>query len=193
MPKRAGAKLVDHALTYFTHVRLPASALLGSTSKPADPRLTFQSVIWRVHVGSLSLSLFAIPTLAISAYIAGRYSLRRTVTAAPPASGQVPIWTFRTQQLPILHALAQVAVMRAHAAEAIKLYTDIEGKGKDARIRAAVAACVKTINMQQIQTSAFALSERCGALGLFEENQIIATQVREYSAERSVILIISPL
>lgn len=188
MPKRAGAKPVDHAITRFSHVRLPYSALLGSLQKPLDDRANFLSCISRVAIGSLAVSLLALPALSISTFIAARYSLRRTVTA--PGGEQVPIWSFRTQQLPILHALAQLAVMRAHAGEAVRMVSEglrdevagkkgKEGNGgcSDPRVRHAVGACLKAAFMQHGQGSLLGLMERVGAQGLFEENQIIAIQV----------------
>ncbi|KLO06946.1 acyl-CoA dehydrogenase NM domain-like protein [Schizopora paradoxa] len=193
MPKRAGAKPVDHAITRFSHVRLPYSALLGSLQKPLDDRANFLSCISRVAIGSLAVSLLALPALSISTFIAARYSLRRTVTA--PGGEQVPIWSFRTQQLPILHALAQLAVMRAHAGEAVRMVSEglrgerseqreigVDGKGKegdcrDPRVRHAVGACLKAAFMQHGQGSLLGLMERVGAQGLFEENQIIAIQL----------------
>ena len=87
----------------------------------------------------------------------------------------MPIWSFRTQQLPLFQALSQVYVMKAHMLEATKLFTD---KALDVRIRMGVAATVKASMVQQCQASFFALSERCGANGLFQHNQIITTLVR---------------
>lgn len=137
--------------------------------------------IHRVSIGSLALSLEAIPSLSISAYIAAEYSLQRTVAVGPEsASGpqvRMAIWTFRTQQIPILRAYAQLAVMKAFAREAISLYTDSKPP-LDPRVRAGIACCAKAFLVQQVEGSLPALSERCGAQGLFLHNQIAAVQAR---------------
>ena len=86
----------------------------------------------------------------------------------------MPIWDYRTQQLPIVRALAQVYVFKAHVLEAIKLYTD---ERLDCRVRMGIGASVKASMARQAQPSFFELSERCGAQGLFEHNQIIPNQV----------------
>jgi acyl-CoA oxidase len=111
-----------------------------------------------------------------SIYVAGRYSMRRKVTGA---RGQpTPIISFRTQQLPILHALAQVFVLEAFAKDAAERFV---ARGLDPRIRYGIAAVFKAVMVHHVQSSLFALAERCGAQGLFEENQIIASQVRTES------------
>lgn len=164
------------------HVRLPSSALLGDHKKPADFRANFMSCIHRVSVGSLAVALVVIPSLSVSAYITAKYSLQRTVAVGPEsASGpptRAPIWSFRTQQIPILRAFAQVEVMKAFASEAIDTYSNPESP-LDPRVRAGIACCAKAFLVQQSEGSlhVLALSERCGAQGLFHHNQIISVQV----------------
>lgn len=172
LPKRAGSKPVDHAITYFNHVRLPATALLGSLEKPADLRQNFLSVIWRVGVGSLVLSSVTVPILKASAYVAGRYSVRRTVTGAD--GKPTAIIGFRTQQLPILHTLAQAFVLEAYSRDAAERFL---APNLDPRVRHGIAAALKAVTVLHCQQSLYSLSERCGAQGLFEHNQIIASQV----------------
>ncbi|KAH8093147.1 hypothetical protein BXZ70DRAFT_950310 [Cristinia sonorae] len=172
LPTRAGAKPVDHALTYFDHVRLPAQALLGSLDMPQDLRQNFLSVIWRVGVGSLALSTLSITALKASVYVAGRYSIRRTVTGADGAP--MPIIAFRTQQLPIFHTLAQVFVLEAYAKSAAEQFIS---PNIDPRVRHGIAATLKAVMLQHCQSSLYSLAERCGAQGLFEHNQIIESQL----------------
>lgn len=172
LPQRAGSKPVDHAITYFDHVRLPAAALLGSLEKPADLRQNFLSVIWRVGVGSLALSTLSITAMKASVYVAGRYSLRRTVTGANGAP--MPIIAFRTQQLPIFHTLAQAAVLDAYSKDAAGQFVNPD---LDPRVRHGIAATLKAVMLQHCQSSLYSLAERCGAQGLFEHNQIIESQV----------------
>jgi acyl-CoA oxidase len=71
--------------------------------------------------------------------------------------------SFRTQQLPILYALAQVFAWQAFAKDAAERFV------------------IRGLDPHHVQCSLFALAERCGAQGLFEENQIIASQVRTES------------
>lgn len=139
---------------------------------PADLRQNFLSVTWRVAVGSLALALCIIPYLKICVYVAGRYSLRRTVTSknGEPA----PIIEFRTQQSPILHTLAQAFVFEAYAEEAVQCFTNTN---LDVRVRHGIAASAKAVMVHHCQRSLYDLTERCGAQGLFEYNQIIAAQV----------------
>ncbi|KLO15450.1 acyl-CoA dehydrogenase NM domain-like protein [Schizopora paradoxa] len=180
LPGRPGTEALDHAVTRFNHVRLPSSALLGDHKKPTDFRANFMSCIHRVSIGSLAVSLVVIPSLSVSAYIAAKYSLQRTVAVGPDsASGpptRAPIWNFRTQQIPILRAFAQVEVMKAFANEAITSYTNTK-TSLDPRTRAGIACCVKAFLAQQGEGSLSALSERCGAQGLFNYNQIASTQL----------------
>ncbi|EMD40441.1 hypothetical protein CERSUDRAFT_130285 [Gelatoporia subvermispora B] len=172
LPTRAGAKPVDHALTYFDHVRLPAEALLGDIEKPKDLRQNFLNVIWRVGVGSLALSTLSITAMKASVYVAGRYSLRRTVTGTDGAP--LPIIAFRTQQLPIFHTLAQVYVLEAYAKDAGRRFIQPD---LDPRVRHGIAATLKAVMVQHCQSSLYSLAERCGAQGLFEHNQIIESQL----------------
>ncbi|KAH9930206.1 acyl-CoA dehydrogenase NM domain-like protein [Fomitopsis serialis] len=172
VPQRGGIKPVDHAVTSFDHVRLPSTALLGSLAKPADLRANFISCIWRVSVGSLALGTMAIPLLSVNAYLAARYSLRRLVTGAGGAP--VSIMSFRTQHGPILHALAQVAVMKAHAKAAIDLYTD---SSIDPRVRDGIAAAAKASMTRHAWASLSNLSERIGAHGVFEHNNVLQSEL----------------
>ncbi|KLO09037.1 acyl-CoA dehydrogenase NM domain-like protein [Schizopora paradoxa] len=153
LPSRPGTGALDHAITSFNHVRLPPSALLGTTEIPEDPRASFASCIQRVHIGSISLSLSAISAVSLSAFIAAKYSMQRTVTMYSNSGEAIatPIWTFRTQQIPILTCFARHAVMKAFAKEAISLFVD---PNLDPRAQFGIA------------------SERCGAQGLYLHNQI---------------------
>lgn len=167
LPPRGGSVPVNHALTSFCHVRLPPSALLGDLNKSNRIHRDFMHSIWRVAVGSLALSSIAIPVLQVSSYIATRYFQRRHVTDV--YGNPVPILLYRTQQLPLLHAIAQVFVLRALYKWAIEQFMD---KRLDVRVRHGVAACCKAVMVQHAQFSNCALSERLGAQGLFEYNQV---------------------
>ncbi|GME65284.1 acyl-dehydrogenase nm domain-like protein [Neofusicoccum parvum] len=187
LPKRAGAQANDHAVTMFHHKRLPKEALLGSLEKPADPHTHFSEIIGRASVGTLSLSTVNVPCLKLSAYIAGKYSLRREVTA--PDGKQIPIVQYRTQQRPILHALAQAAVWEAAAKHAADLFVT----SKDATVKSTTAIAFKVAIQGQTQDTLTQLADRCGAQGLYEHNTIIRAQnlMRGNSLAEGELVVIS--
>ncbi|KAL4791051.1 acyl-CoA dehydrogenase NM domain-like protein [Aspergillus venezuelensis] len=168
LPTRIGAHPTDHALTLFNHVCLPHSALLGSLKKPANDRAQFQSTIYRVGAGTLFVSGVAIPALKLAVYNATRFSLRRKVTNHDGCL--VPVVHFRTQHLPILHAIAQFHVLQAFLDEAAATFRD---RKVDPRVRHAVATIFKAVALQHFQRSIKALNEGCGWHGFFGENQIL--------------------
>ncbi|RAH42161.1 uncharacterized protein BO95DRAFT_476084 [Aspergillus brunneoviolaceus CBS 621.78] len=172
LPRRAGSKPLDHSITSFNHVRLPASALLGSLAKPDDPRQNFLHVISRIRVGTMAISTTLLPILKRCAFVAGKYSLRRCITN--PEGSLISIFTFRTQQKPILHALAQIAVFEAWIPQCIAQYTDPTLAGP---VRHALGVCVKAVLSKAVQHSGFHLAERCGAQGLYEYNHIVESQL----------------
>ena len=174
LPKRTGRHVLDHCLTLFNHVKLPRHALLGELD--SDPRRAFTESTTRVAVGSLCLSLVSIPALSFTAHIAGRYSLLRKVVN--PAGQLVPIWSFRTQQLPILQGLAQLAVARAYSTEVTSLFRcSLAKQPVDERLLVGIAVSVKATLLARLLQFLSAMTERCGAQGLFEENTLIGLQV----------------
>ncbi|KAG1900135.1 acyl-CoA dehydrogenase NM domain-like protein [Suillus fuscotomentosus] len=167
LPPRGGSSPVNHALTSFHHVRLPPSALLGDLTKSDTIHRDFMSSIWRVMVGSLALSSLAIPYLQVGSFVAARYFQRRHVTSLQ--GNPMPIISYRTQQLPLLHAIAQAFVLRALHKWAVEQFMD---QSIDVRVRHGIAACCKAVMLQHAQVANYALSERLGAQGLFEYNQL---------------------
>ncbi|KIK32316.1 hypothetical protein CY34DRAFT_19137 [Suillus luteus UH-Slu-Lm8-n1] len=135
LPPRGGSNPVNHALTSFDHVCLPPSALLGDITKSERVHHDFMSFIWRVAVGSLVLGSTAIPILQMSSHIA-RHFQRRHVTSV--YGNPSPILSYRTQQLPLLHAIAQAFVLKVLYKWAIEQFMD---RNFDARVRHGVAAC----------------------------------------------------
>ena len=173
---------VNHAITVFNHVSLPFSALLGHLDKSDTPHEDFLASIWRVSVGTLSLSACSIPLLQIATFIVFKYSERRTIGG--PGGTHSPILTFRTQQTPIFYATAQVHVLQAlHKCIAMSFTDD----RVDARVRHAFATIFKAAAMRPCQNLHMALSERCGAQGLFAYNQIVSQLVRANHAGRCTI------
>ncbi|KAG2049728.1 acyl-CoA dehydrogenase NM domain-like protein [Suillus hirtellus] len=148
LPPRGGSSPVNHALTSFHHVRLPPSALLGDLTKSNTIHHDFMSSIWRVMVGSLALSSLAIPYLQVGSFVAARYFQRRHVTSSQ--GNPLPIISYRTQQLPLLHAIAQVFVLRALHKWAIEQFMD---ENFDVRVRHGIAACCKAVMIQHAQVA----------------------------------------
>ncbi|KAG2135959.1 acyl-CoA dehydrogenase NM domain-like protein [Suillus clintonianus] len=185
LPPRGGSTPVNHSLTNFHHVRLPPSALLGNLNKSDRIHRDFMSSIWRVAVGSLALGSITVPNFQVSSYIAARYFQRRHVTGVH--GKLVPILSFRTQQLPLMHAIAQAFVLKALFKWAIEAFMD---KNLDVRVRHGVAACCKAVGVQHAQVANCALSERLGAQGLFEYNQLsnIYSEMRGISIAEGDIL-----
>ncbi|KAF8919514.1 acyl-CoA oxidase [Mucidula mucida] len=177
IPTRHGATPVNHAITHFTHVKLRAGALLGEVGDKPSTHEDFLTAIWRIAVGTLALAALAIPALQIASHIAYKYSLRRHVGAPNP----VPIISFRTQQLPIFTAVAQTYVMEAMQKYMVKHFTDEKTPHQS---RHAMATIFKAVVMDHAQVSHFQLSERCGAQGLFDYNQIVT----QFSEMRGIVI-----
>lgn len=169
LPQRGGSHPLNHALTYFHHVRLPHSALLGTVEKPTEPRAAFFFNISRVAIGTIALGSLGVPALQVSSLIAARYSLQRTIIDA--TGNTKPIISFRTQKTPIMTALAQSFVMQAMHHKVVSIFRD---PSVDIQIRQAVAAVLKVVMIQHAQAAQLTLGDRCGAQGLFEVNQLTA-------------------
>ncbi|KAJ7104520.1 acyl-CoA dehydrogenase NM domain-like protein [Mycena belliarum] len=169
LPQRGGSHPLNHSLTYFYNVRLPAAALLGSRLKPKDPRLSFFTSIFRVAVGTLALGSQGLAALQVATYITAQYSRRRTVTNNE--GGQQPIIEFRTQHTPIAIALAQSYVLNALHQVVTQIFSLPTSDGP---IRHGIATILKVVTLNHTQRSLLDLMERCGAQGLFEMNQLSA-------------------
>ena len=136
IPERAGAGPLGHSVTWFDHIKLAPWACLGPLGKPKSPKAAFQAAVWRISIGGLALGALAVPSVGVSAYILGRYSLRRQVYSANTGE-LMPIIDFRTQQIPILHGLAQMFVMQAflNGSSTLKMFSDFT---TDAAVRAGI-------------------------------------------------------
>ncbi|KAJ7305446.1 hypothetical protein DFH08DRAFT_825133 [Mycena albidolilacea] len=168
LPLRGNCAAVKHCLISFHHAILPSSALLGEIQVSIPPRLHFLRAILRVAVGTLALTSITIAGLAISSHIALRYSMRGVVQS----NGElVPIFSFRTQQIPILNTIAQGAFHQ----HTIKLFVDEE---ISPFVRHGVATAFKAVVIRDVLASHAVLPERCGAIGLFIMNQLILHHVR---------------
>ncbi|TCD65983.1 hypothetical protein EIP91_001930 [Steccherinum ochraceum] len=166
LPDRGGTTPVNHCITYFHNVRLPSTSLLGSLDAQTSNKSHLAEVSWRIAIGSMALGCLAIPLMQIYTTIGVKYSLRRHVG---PSSARMPIMAFRTQQIPLVAAIAQVHVLQAYAEWAIKLFRDTS---LPMRVRHGLATVLKAVMVQHSQAAAMAISERSGAQGLFAHNQI---------------------
>ncbi|KAJ5100409.1 acyl-CoA oxidase [Penicillium angulare] len=145
--------------------------LIADLRKPANLRVQYLAAIHRLGTGALALSLWVIPFLKCAVYVVGRYSQRRTVQEG--AGGKrVPIISFRTQQLPILHCLAQIAVMDAFADWATDQHSN--NKALHPGIKHGLAVILKAVFLQNGQASLANLIERSGAQGMYPHNQMAA-------------------
>ncbi|KAJ5379717.1 acyl-CoA dehydrogenase NM domain-like protein [Penicillium cataractarum] len=174
-PPRPGANPIDHALTYFNHVQLPPSALLGSLEKPRDERDNFLSTIHRMGAGTLFLAGACIPLIKMGVYNASKFSFRRHILG--PDGKPMPVINFRTQHLPILHALA-----RAHALQAFLIYAGREYCIEaDSRVRHIFATTFKAVTIHHFKASLTSMNEGCGWQGYYDRNQILAASL-EFNA-----------
>ncbi|KAF8992117.1 acyl-CoA dehydrogenase NM domain-like protein [Cyathus striatus] len=185
LPPRGGSKPVNHSLTSFDHVILPPTALLGSSSMPEAIHRDFMRSIFRISIGSLALAGPSIPALCLSSNIAALYSIRRHVTGMDGVTS-VPIISFSTQKKPVLSTLSLSYVLRTFYKKCVSIFMT----ESDPRVRRGVAACAKAVIILRSQACQVELSERCGAQGLFEYNQMSCffSEVRGISIAEGDIL-----
>ncbi|KAL3455348.1 acyl-CoA dehydrogenase NM domain-like protein [Aspergillus heterothallicus] len=174
-PLRPGANPIDHALTYFNHVQLPPSALLGSLEKARNERDNFLGTIHRMGAGTLFLAGACIPLIKMAAYNASKFSFRRHIVGHD--GHPMPVVNFRTQHLPILHAIARAQVLQAFLIYAGREYC----VRPDFRIRHIFATTFKAVTIHHFQTSLKPLNEGCGWQGYYDRNQILAASL-EFNA-----------
>ncbi|KAL4976061.1 acyl-CoA dehydrogenase/oxidase [Aspergillus desertorum] len=86
----------------------------------------------------------------------------------------VAVIKFRTQHLPILHAIAQYHVLQAFLIEAATMFRK---RNVDARVRHAIATVFKAVALQHFQKSIKAINDGCGWHGYYEHNQILQTEL----------------
>lgn len=83
---------------------------------------------------------------------------------------------FRTQNLPILHAISQYRVLPAFLVEAA---TTFRNRKVDPRVRHAISTVFKAVALQHFQKSIKALHDECGWHGYYGHNQILQLEVRK--------------
>ena len=146
---------------------------MDTLQRPDDMRKAFFYQISRVIVGTLSMGLCGLSAMKIGCLVTARYSQRRMVTDAFTGNPR-PIMSFRTQHGPIVTVLAQIHVLQAFTKKCLDLFTN---RTLDLGIRHCVAAIGKIILLSHCQEALLSLSERCGAQGLFESNQLSVMHV----------------
>lgn len=135
------------------------------------PHQDFFMSLQRISVGAMTLASTTIPALQIATHIALQYSLRRKLQRH--SDTPIPILQLRTQQLPVYTALAQCYILKAFHQHAVQEFLT----ESDPRVQHGISTCVKAVMLQHCQASLLALSERCGAQGLFNYNQIVRFHV----------------
>ncbi|KAN0082585.1 Acyl-CoA dehydrogenase/oxidase, N-terminal and middle domain containing protein [Tylopilus felleus] len=166
---RPGTAPLDFSITRFDHVLVPHTALVTSDledySPPKFPLKAWWDEVWRIPLGTMTIVAFTIPALKATAFIAGKYSMHRSL--AGKGVEPISIISFRTQQWPVLHAIAVSMVLENwySIATSKSMHTSF-----DPRVRHGLAVIVKTTVCRQVQRCVFEVAERCGAQGSFEHN-----------------------
>lgn len=173
LPPRSGSSPLDYAITSFDHVHLPPSAFLGiSLDRPDNRQALLHMYIWRIGVGSLSIPMNSVTASTIVACVGSDYSFRRHVQGK--GTEKVAIISFRTQQLPILHATAVAYVLEAWRPWAVDQFMR---RGTDPRVCHGVAVLFKATVSRLVTKSAQDVGERLGAQGTFGHNLVSQLEV----------------
>ncbi|KAG6837394.1 hypothetical protein H0H93_010012 [Arthromyces matolae] len=169
LPPRSGTGPLDFSITTFDHVHLPPTALVASDILDyATPHRSLEEwwdEIWRIQLGTMAVPAPWISAIKAVAYIGGHYSMHRTLVGK--RSAPVPIISFRTQQWPIVHAVAVGMVMANWFPVVIE---EAMQRSTDYRIRHALSVIAKATICRHFQRCAPEVAERCGAQGTFEHN-----------------------
>lgn len=166
---------VDHSLTSFDGVVLPADALLSGdhgrfedgvfTSATRNRRRRFLSAIDRVTVGKLCMNASAVGAAKFSLAVAVAHGRSREITA-PHGGTRIPVSAMRSHHGPLVSGIATVyAMTRLHRATC---RAHIDGAEHAARL-AAVAKGWLTWRAREVTTEC---RERSGARGLFPANRL---------------------
>lgn len=176
LPERTGPPL-DHCLTSFDRVQLPAHALLEGahgrlrkgefTTCHSSPRAQFLGAIGRVTAGKLAMTASSIGCARAALAIAVRYAHHRYITGRP---SPVPIAAHRTHSERLISRLAETfaaTFLHRQALHAHALGTDEDRERMERNI--ALAKAWITHSARDTVTEA---RDRCGAQGVFPHNGI---------------------
>ncbi|MEE1752820.1 acyl-CoA dehydrogenase family protein [Streptomyces sp. SP18CS02] len=177
LDERTGSP-VDHCLTTFDHVELPASALLQGahgrlaadgtlTSGVGNRRKRFLRSIGRVTAGKLCMSACGVGAVRAALTIAVCYAHQRHV-AGMTAGRRVPLAAFRSHQDRLLKATAHAYAMTFLHRAATRAWARHEPHEREDVER--LVAVTKAWNTWQGRQILIECRERCGAQGLFPAN-----------------------
>lgn len=177
LPARTGSP-VDHCLTTFDRLRLPASALLGGdhgrlaadgslTSAVGSRRKRFLRSIGRVTEGKLCMSASGVGVSRAALAIAVRYAGVRHISGTA-AGSRVPLAAHRSHTDRLLTACATVYAMTFLHRAATRAWAGRtpEGRARTERL----VAVTKAWTTWQARDVLIECRERCGAQGLFPAN-----------------------
>ncbi|MFF4699966.1 acyl-CoA dehydrogenase family protein [Streptomyces chattanoogensis] len=175
LPERAGWP-VDHGLTAFHRVRLPAHALLEGdhgrlhddgtfTSALGNPRMRLLASIRRVTPGKLAMSACGIGMARAALTIAVRYAHHRYISGRP---SPVPLIAHRTHAAPLAGHLAAVYAMTFLQRRNVHLWAGHDVSVRD-RIERDIALAKAWITWGA-RSAVVEARERCGAHGMLALN-----------------------
>lgn len=172
LPLRSGASPLDFSMTRFNKVKLPSTAILtDSLEAPKDMRAAWWDTIWRVPIGSYFVSGPCINGIKHTAYVGGKYSLRRHVA---PHGEKIPIFSFPTQQWAVMSAVAAARVLDPWFHHVSPLFCDPKGVPA---VKHGLAVLMKATVVRQAMKTSQEMAERCGAQGTFDTNFIARHKV----------------
>ncbi|TCD67265.1 hypothetical protein EIP91_000342 [Steccherinum ochraceum] len=189
LPPRCGSCPVDFAITSFNKVHLPTTAFLGNRyDKPENVQFLLHRYLWRIGLGTAILPMHVVTGLGVIATIGADYSYRRHIQGKGDSS--VPIVSFRTQQLPILRAIALAHVFKAWRPLVVQCLMDVD---VDPRVKHAMGVVFKATVGRMTTTLAREVGERLGAQGLFGHNLVaqMENDVRGMNIAEGDILVLS--
>ncbi|NJP69030.1 acyl-CoA dehydrogenase [Streptomyces spiramenti] len=180
LPVRAGTP-VDHSLTSFDRVTLPASALVQGphgrilsdgrfASEVGGVRRRFLHSIDRVTTGKLCMSACAVGVARSAVAIAARYGALRTVSG-PAAGSRVPLTAYRPHRERLLTATTTAYAMTFLHREVTDRWT---GRHPDQEAAARLVAVAKGWLTWRGREVVVESRERCGARGMFPVNDLAA-------------------
>jgi len=175
MPERAGAPM-DHCITAFDNVKLPAHALLEGdhgrlrdgvfTSNLSNPRAQLLAAIHRVTPGRLAMTAAAIGCARAALAIAVRYSHYRYISGRP---APVPIAAHRTHAAPLISHLATTYAATLLHRRNVHAYAATDEDRQHTERNISLAKAWVTWAARDAVTEA---RDRCGARGIFPHNGI---------------------
>lgn len=158
---------VDHCVTSFDQVRLPASALLGelpSDRSAGTGRQRFLRAIGRVTTGKLCMSACGVGAAKTAVTLAVRHAHSRQAAGLTPGS-TVALFEHRAHQTRLIDTVATTYAATALHRYAVRRWTEATPKDRPEVER--LVAITKGWTTWQGRAVAIECRERCGARGVF--------------------------